>query len=84
LVELGTLNVTGFPEQPVMVIAPLLVVNANWACTTADNANINNPTRMLALIGAHWSFIIWICWIALLRFVFTEFQFTNASGHAVN
>src|SRR5665213_106964 len=39
LIVLGITTVPLGPLYPVMVIAPLLVVNVNWACPTVGNNN---------------------------------------------
>src|ERR1017187_6884950 len=47
LVVSGMVTAPPGPVYPVMVIAPLLVVQVNWACATAGSANSNSSGSSL-------------------------------------
>ena len=47
LVVLGMVTSPPGPVYPVMVIAPLLVTNSNWACTTAGSGKSNSSGSSL-------------------------------------
>jgi hypothetical protein len=44
---LGMITAPPGPVYPVMVIAPLLVTNSNWACTTAGSGKSNSSGSSL-------------------------------------